>query len=173
MGQNFQNNRRPMQGAPNAGPVPGGARPGAAGGARPMFPAPQMGAFPQGQQPARGAIKFNAQARNQNGQMSMPGMMPQQMMAQQQLPPQMGLPQSKLDFSNALLTADPTQQKNMIGERLFPLIYQHQPDLAGKITGMLLEMDNAELINLIESPEALTSKIDEALAVLRNHSNDN
>jgi len=69
----------------------------------------------------------------------------------------------------ALAAADPQMQKNMIGERLYPLIYVHQPALAGKITGMLLEMDNAELLNLIESPEALAHKIEEALAVLKNH----
>jgi len=59
----------------------------------------------------------------------------------------------------ALAAADPQMQKNMIGERLYPLIYVHQPQLAGKITGMLLEMDNAELLNLIESPESLMSKV--------------
>jgi len=44
-----------------------------------------------------------------------------------------------------------------------------QPELAGKITGMLLEMDNSELLLLLESPEALDSKVDEAIQVLKQH----
>lgn len=42
-----------------------------------------------------------------------------------------------------LAAAAPEQQKQMLGERLYPLVQMQQPMLAGKITGMLLEIDNA------------------------------
>ncbi|XP_019054344.1 PREDICTED: polyadenylate-binding protein 1-A isoform X2 [Nelumbo nucifera] len=41
------------------------------------------------------------------------------------------------------------------------------PDLAAKITGMLLEMDNSELLLLLESPESLADKVEEAMQVLK------
>ena len=34
---------------------------------------------------------------------------------------------------------------------------------------MLLEMDNGELLNLLESPDALNAKIMEAISVLQMH----
>jgi len=69
----------------------------------------------------------------------------------------------------ALASAPPEQQKQLLGENLFPQIAALQPDLAGKITGMLLEMDNSELLLLMESPEALEAKVDEAINVLKEH----
>ncbi|RKP24004.1 hypothetical protein SYNPS1DRAFT_5913, partial [Syncephalis pseudoplumigaleata] len=69
----------------------------------------------------------------------------------------------------ALAAAPPAEQKQMLGEALFPLIAEHQPELAGKITGMLLEMDNSELLHLLESTEARANKIEEAIAVLQQH----
>ncbi|KAL6770698.1 RB47 [Auxenochlorella protothecoides x Auxenochlorella symbiontica] len=69
----------------------------------------------------------------------------------------------------ALASAAPEEQKQLLGEGLFPLVARLQPDLAGKITGMLLEMDNSELVLLLENAEALADKVDEAVAVLRQH----
>jgi polyadenylate-binding protein len=68
-----------------------------------------------------------------------------------------------------LASASPEQQKQLLGERLFPQVAALQPDLAGKITGMLLEMDNGELLLLLESHDALAAKVDEAIQVLRQH----
>uniref|UniRef100_A0A3Q2H2R9 Poly(A) binding protein cytoplasmic 1 like n=1 Tax=Equus caballus TaxID=9796 RepID=A0A3Q2H2R9_HORSE len=70
----------------------------------------------------------------------------------------------------SMLAAAPLhQQKQMIGERLYPLIYEVHTQLAGKITGMLLEIDNSELLLMLESPESLNAKVEEALAVLQAH----
>ncbi|NXF91331.1 EPAB protein, partial [Eubucco bourcierii] len=71
--------------------------------------------------------------------------------------------------ASMLAAAPPQEQKQMIGERLYPLIHSMHPSLAGKITGMLLEIDNSELLLLLESPDSLCSKIEEAVAVLQAH----
>ncbi|KAF6020755.1 hypothetical protein EB796_020911 [Bugula neritina] len=58
-----------------------------------------------------------------------------------------------------LASAPPAEQKQMLGERLFPMIADMHPELAGKITGMLLEIDNAELLHMLESRESLKAKV--------------
>jgi polyadenylate-binding protein len=64
----------------------------------------------------------------------------------------------------------PEEQKQIIGERLYVLIAKTQPQLAAKITGMILDSSYPEeMLHLIESPEALTEKVDEALNVLKEH----
>lgn len=68
-----------------------------------------------------------------------------------------------------LAAAQPQEQKQMLGERLYPLIHTMHPEWAGKITGMLLEIDNAELLHMLDSRESLKAKVDEAVAVLQAH----
>ncbi|KAK3902280.1 hypothetical protein C8A05DRAFT_15650 [Staphylotrichum tortipilum] len=68
-------------------------------------------------------------------------------------------------LQSQLAAAGTQQQKQILGENLFPKIQALQPELAGKITGMLLEMDNNELVNLLEDEGALVAKVNEAMAV--------
>lgn len=109
----------------------------------------------QGANGPRRNIKFNPGARNRDqGQHIPPNAIPEVLTA------------------STLAAAPPELQKQMLGERLFPLIQQTKGELAGKITGMLLEsLDQSELLNLLESPESLNSKITEAVHVLQNHEN--
>ncbi|GMH26311.1 hypothetical protein Nepgr_028154 [Nepenthes gracilis] len=71
------------------------------------------------------------------------------------------------DLSRVLAAAIPQQQKQILGERLYTHVHKHRPDLVAKITGMLLEMDNSELLLLLESPEQLAAKVEEAVQVLK------
>jgi len=139
------------QQARNAGPAPPQGGPGMVppGGA----PVPSQ---PSAQQPGEGAPAAQQQAPPAAGAPSTGGPSPPAAASEHLTP-------------SALASATPEVQKNMIGERLYPLIHQTQPELAGKITGMLLEMDNSELLHLLESPEALGAKIQEALQVLEAH----
>merc|ERR1719461_2267512 len=94
---------------------------------------------------------------------------PQQMQQQpQQQPSPFGAGPSPPLNAAALAAAPPSVQKQMIGEKLFPAIAKHQPELAGKITGMMLEMDNSELLILLESEQQLKNKVEEALRVLES-----
>ncbi|KAF9666008.1 hypothetical protein SADUNF_Sadunf16G0184200 [Salix dunnii] len=70
-------------------------------------------------------------------------------------------------LATALANATPDQQRTMLGENLYPLVEQLEPEAAAKVTGMLLEMDQTEVLHLLESPEALKAKVNEAMEVLR------
>merc|ERR1712178_211961 len=67
---------------------------------------------------------------------------------------------------DALLAAPPAVQKQIIGEKLYATIHRHCPAKAGKITGMMLEMDNSELLMLLESESQLKTRMEEAMDVL-------
>jgi len=86
------------------------------------------------------------------------------MMQQMMQPPQQ--PMGRLTAQD-LASATPEGAKNMIGEKLYPQVHMRNQELAGKITGMLLDgMETSELLHLLESQDALDNKIEEAISVL-------
>ncbi|KEG11367.1 poly(A)-binding protein [Trypanosoma grayi] len=73
------------------------------------------------------------------------------------------------NLSTMLANLTPEQQKNVLGERLYNYIVRVNPSVAAKVTGMLLEMDNSEILNLLDTPGLLDTKVQEALDVLNRH----
>merc|ERR1711935_336976 len=92
--------------------------------------------------------------------------------AAQTQPQEPAAPPAQPDLAQQLAEAPPQQQKQILGEELYPIIEKHPAVLAeqaGKITGMLLDMDVSELLNLYEAPDALHQKVIEAINVLAHH----
>ncbi|KAL0288303.1 UNVERIFIED_CONTAM: Polyadenylate-binding protein 3 [Sesamum angustifolium] len=79
----------------------------------------------------------------------------------------LSVPLSRSTLASALASATPDNQRMMLGEQLYPLVERLEPNHTGKVTGMLLEMDQTEVLHLIESPDALKKKVVEAMDVLR------
>jgi len=128
-----------------------------------MMARPGMPPVPMGAQQVRPqqSFKYTPTARNPPAQFH-PQVMPGQMVAPGGAPPpqQAVLVQGQEPLTASMLAAAPPQeQKQMLGERLFPLIQRMFPDLAGKITGMLLEIDNAELVHMLEDQNSLKGKV--------------
>ncbi|KAL8617094.1 hypothetical protein ACOMHN_014265 [Nucella lapillus] len=103
------------------------------------------------------ASASSSQAAEENVALRTGGNVPQCGVVDQQ-----GLP---LDVFEVV--AQRQQQKQILGEYIFAQVQRLQPKLAAKITGMLLGMDNSELIRLLNNPDLLKDQVDEALAVLR------
>ncbi|KAG1194848.1 hypothetical protein G6F70_008685 [Rhizopus microsporus] len=93
------------------------------------------------------------------------------MLAQARPAPPMPVVEPALHPLNAKdLASFPAEvQKQMLGERLYPIINTYEPEYSGKITGMLLEMDNNELLHMLEDKDELLGKVQEAAAVLKEH----
>ncbi|GAA5944280.1 polyadenylate-binding protein [Sporobolomyces koalae] len=152
-------NRGPAAGAPPAAGRPGQQQPGQA-------PLPAGVQQRTGGQPNGAAAPQRGAAVPPNGVPRPAGQAGQQARPQgykaraEEAKPSSGL------TAAMLANAAPQEQKQMLGEALYPKIHETQPDLAGKITGMLLEMDSSELLYLLENDDALEAKIKEALDVL-------
>jgi len=128
---------------------------------------PRRGGRGQNRGPQQGQrqgqnFKYAENVRNQRRQAQ-----PQQQPAAQPAaqPAQAG---GEEDFVKVLAAMPEANRKDFIGGKLYPLVAEQQPEKAPKITGMLLEMDNTEIIELLDSPQALSEKIMEALQVLHD-----
>ena len=66
-----------------------------------------------------------------------------------------------------LPAALPHEQKQMLGDRLYPLVHSLHPEWAANIIYMLLDNDNGEILRMLNSREALKAKADEAANVLK------
>ena len=140
-----------MQGMPPMAGAPGAPYPG-------QFPAGGM--FPQGYRPPRPP----------RGAAPTAGAAPAGVQRGQGAPVPVAVPaQPEALTAAALANASPEEQKQMLGEAIYPKIAASQPQLAGKLTGMILELPVGELLHLLEDDEALSSKVDEALTVLREY----
>ncbi|XP_037551058.1 polyadenylate-binding protein 4 isoform X2 [Nematolebias whitei] len=138
---------------------PGGSGQGPRAASQAMAPRPSMGVSgPRAMPP----YKYATAVRNPNPQVVQP-------IPLQQAQPAVHVQGQEPLTASMLAAAPPQEQKQMLGERLFPLIQAMHANLAGKITGMLLEIDNSELLHMLESHESLRSKVEEAVAVLQAH----
>jgi hypothetical protein len=63
--------------------------------------------------------------------------------------------------------SDESVKKNLFGETLYPYIEQRYPNDAGKITGMILDMDCDFLEGLIQHSKEVDALADEAALLLR------
>jgi len=152
-----------------------------------MMPRGPGGRYPY--QPVPGnyvMVGGRGQVKNGRGMVGAPrgrgGMKPQGPMMQPAMPIPTGAPVAQMPIiastdsklTSQMLSAMPAEeQKTILGERLYPLIMKAQPSLAGKITGMILESCSIdEMLGFIDNGDALHDKVEEALKVLKDHTDD-
>ncbi|KAJ1858261.1 Protein phosphatase PP2A regulatory subunit B [Coemansia sp. RSA 1822] len=150
------------QPVPGQYPMPGG-----------QYPVPQY-PVPAGQRPMRprnprqgGRGGYAGRGRGGGYRSNPRAQGPGQQEALQAEAPVEAEPASTLTAA-ALAAAPEEERKQMLGEALYPLIEARTPDMAGKITGMLLEMEDDDLLLLIDDSAQRDAKIDEALEVLNS-----
>ena len=68
----------------------------------------------------------------------------------------------------AFYESSPDIQKRILGENLYPIVLENSNrKIAGKITGMLLEIEINTLLRLLQTPSEVANKVKEAIEVLR------
>lgn len=92
-------------------------------------------------------------------------------------PGQQGVPampqKSSKDLAGILAQVPADQQKRILGEELYPKIVStgnaNEPEAAGKITGMMLDLDNSEILALLEDDELFATHFEDALQAFQEY----
>lgn len=132
----------PVYGQPGA---PGATGPNGEFSQQPPTPQQQAAAAAAGGRPMRGG----------------PGFMPPN-----------GRPQ-KRDLAAIISSVPIEQQKRILGEELYPKIVStgkaQEAEAAGKITGMMLDLDNQEILSLLEDDELFNNHFEDALTAYEEY----
>lgn len=85
---------------------------------------------------------------------------------------QKGVRQTR-DLAAIIASAPVDQQKRILGEELYPKIVAtgkaQEPEAAGKITGMMLDLDNQEILALLEDDELFSNHFEDALTAYEEY----
>lgn len=169
-------NPQMMMQPPRNGPVSqgqwatGAPRGGPNGGFGYGVPPVYNGGYPQGQPRQGGNRPYPPNQRGGNrpprgGPIPPPGGVP---------PPP---PVDGASLAQVVESAPEGAKKQIIGEALYSRIISQDgiqdAELAGKITGMLLDMDNKELLSMLDDESALKTQVDEALSAYKSYLESN
>lgn len=81
------------------------------------------------------------------------------------------------DLAAVIANMLPDQQKRVLGEELYPKIVAtgraQEPEAAGKITGMMLDLDNQEILALLEDEELFNNHFEDALTAFEEYKKSN
>lgn len=88
-------------------------------------------------------------------------------------PPNGRQPAKARDLAAILSSVPPEQQKRILGEELYPKIVStgraNEAEAAGKITGMMLDLDNQEILSLLEDDELFNNHFEDALTAYEEY----
>ncbi|KAI5955801.1 PAB1 [Candida jiufengensis] len=131
-------------------------------------PVPVYGIPPQFQQ------DFNGQNLRPQQQQQQP-QQPQQQQQQRNYFPnrQQGGKVPSKDLAAIISSVPPEQQKRILGEELYPRIVStgkaQEPEAAGKITGMMLGLENQEILDLLDNDELFNNHFEDALTAFEEY----
>ncbi|KAI5966259.1 PAB1 [Candida pseudojiufengensis] len=131
-------------------------------------PVPVYGIPPQFQQ------DFNGQnLRPQQQQQPIPQQQQQQQQRNYFPNRQQGGKVSSKDLAAIISSVPPEQQKRILGEELYPRIVStgkaQDPEAAGKITGMMLGLENQEILDLLDNDELFNTHFEDALTAFEEY----